>query len=383
MALTEKLNAIGDAIRAKTGGSEKLTLDQMPTEIASISSGGGAEVEPTVLTGSTSYVCSGSVAAAYIKLYGNTITTKDISSSTDNMFYNSTLEYIPFDINCSNSSEIQLQNTFYYAKNLKEVPYVYNPKPRQMNGLFGYCHNLREIPEDYFDTWDFNTLYMANSTSGYNGRAEGVFNSCYSLRKTPLGWVKYMNPVSSYSYAAYYNMFSGCYSLDEIVDLPIPYINPNWTGSVLSTLPYRCFRLKRFTFETNKDGTPLVVQWKSQTLDLGEFIGYADSITYILNYNSGITADKEVSGIEQYQALKNDPDWFTRNQVYSRYNHDSAVETINSLPDTSAYLATAGGTNTIKFRGVCGSGTDGGAINTLTEEEIAVAAAKGWTVTFI
>lgn len=42
MALIEKLSAIGDAIRAKTGGSELLTLDQMPTEIAAIQTGGGS-----------------------------------------------------------------------------------------------------------------------------------------------------------------------------------------------------------------------------------------------------------------------------------------------------------------------------------------------------
>lgn len=41
MALTDKLSAIGDAIRAKTGKEEKLTLDQMPDEIAGISGGGG------------------------------------------------------------------------------------------------------------------------------------------------------------------------------------------------------------------------------------------------------------------------------------------------------------------------------------------------------
>lgn len=34
--LTEKLTAVADAIRAKTGNSEKLTLDQMPVEIANI-----------------------------------------------------------------------------------------------------------------------------------------------------------------------------------------------------------------------------------------------------------------------------------------------------------------------------------------------------------
>lgn len=44
MALTDKLSAIGDAIRAKTGKSDLLSLDAMPAEIASIqtSSGGGS-----------------------------------------------------------------------------------------------------------------------------------------------------------------------------------------------------------------------------------------------------------------------------------------------------------------------------------------------------
>ncbi len=45
MALTDKLTAIADAIRTKTGSTEKLTLAQMPTEIAAIQAGdGGAEL---------------------------------------------------------------------------------------------------------------------------------------------------------------------------------------------------------------------------------------------------------------------------------------------------------------------------------------------------
>lgn len=39
MALTDKLSAIGDAIREKTGGTSKLTLDQMATEIGTIQGG--------------------------------------------------------------------------------------------------------------------------------------------------------------------------------------------------------------------------------------------------------------------------------------------------------------------------------------------------------
>ena len=44
MALTDKLTAIGDAIRTKTGGTDLLTLDQMATEIANISGGGGGDL---------------------------------------------------------------------------------------------------------------------------------------------------------------------------------------------------------------------------------------------------------------------------------------------------------------------------------------------------
>ena len=81
--------------------------------------------------------------------------------------------------------------------------------------------------------------------------------------------------------------------------------------------------------------------------------------------------------------MKDDPDWYTVKTQYSRYNHDSAVATINSLPDTSAYLTANGGTNTIKFENYNGNATDGGGIDALTEEEIAVAAAKGWTISFV
>lgn len=50
MALIEKLEAIGDAIRAKTGGSSQLSLDDMVTEIGNISGGGNIPeiIYPTV-----------------------------------------------------------------------------------------------------------------------------------------------------------------------------------------------------------------------------------------------------------------------------------------------------------------------------------------------
>lgn len=43
MALIEKLNAIGDAIRFQTGKTDMLTLDEMATEIKAIQGGTGTE----------------------------------------------------------------------------------------------------------------------------------------------------------------------------------------------------------------------------------------------------------------------------------------------------------------------------------------------------
>ena len=41
MSVNEKMTAIANAIRGKTGGTDPLTLDQMAEAIAGIESGGG------------------------------------------------------------------------------------------------------------------------------------------------------------------------------------------------------------------------------------------------------------------------------------------------------------------------------------------------------
>ena len=50
MALTDKLTAIANAIREKTGKTDLLTLDDMPNEIASIASGGDSTMEDGLIT---------------------------------------------------------------------------------------------------------------------------------------------------------------------------------------------------------------------------------------------------------------------------------------------------------------------------------------------
>ena len=404
MALTDKLSAIGNAIRAKTGGTELLTLDAMPNEIASIETGGGGEIQPMVLTGDQNYACSGSIAANYIKLYGNTISTKDLAN-TSYMFYNYQNERIPFELNYRLEISSITSQMFNQAKNLTQLPAINNLRVYDLTYFCNGCYRLREIPEDFFDSWDF--IALTTATNAYAGNCSSMFSYCYSLRSLPLKIFKYMNPkITTNSYKYFYYGFNCCYVLDELVDLPLPYTATTNSGMFNHTFE-KCYRLKKVTFALQEDGSPMVVNWKSQTIDLSN-IGHepatlqADSETWsetiiqqvcgnseILKYNSGITADKIICNVATYALLKDDPDAFCMNSkttnkgYYSRYNKTSAIETINSLPDTSAYLATAGGTNTIKFLGSSGASTDGGAINTMTEEEIAVATAKGWTVTFV
>ena len=122
MALTNKLSAIGDAIREKTGKTDLMTLDEMPVEISAITTGGG-EIEPIVLTTDTNYACAGKVASAYIKNYGNTISTNDLSN-TSYMFYKYENESIPFDININVSTSRAMNNMFNYCSNLKELPKI-------------------------------------------------------------------------------------------------------------------------------------------------------------------------------------------------------------------------------------------------------------------
>lgn len=377
------LTGIADAIRSKNGSTDTYKPSEMAAAITAISGGGEPIIEALEVTSNGTYtapdgvdgyspvtvnlpqdggppesafVISGDCSYRFtsggwdwfVEQYGNKITTSNIDNIRF-IFNSSNLKTIPFEINI-NDSCFYIQNMFESAKYLRYLPTINipeNPKWNQVTYsdcryMFRYCHSLRKITEE-------NKRFV---------------QSLYKFNSLQID-----------------QMFSGCYALDEINDFTVGsdfVITSNNFPSVFS----QCFHLKNMTFMTD-NGTPYVRSWKSQTIDLSNYVGYGKDSRSFYDYNSGISSSKQVKDDATYQALKDDPDWFTTNVAYSRYNHDSAVATINSLPDTSAYLATAGGTNTIKFKGAAGSATDGGAINTLTEEEIAVATAKGFSVTLV
>lgn len=381
MALTNKLTAIANAIRTKTGSTNKLTLDEMPTAISNISSGGGDIPEEALnITGNCEYRFAKDGWNWVINNYGNRVTTSSITNAS-NMFYNNNLTSIPFDINLRTNSHNSVSNLFGGCSKLEVLPYI-TGKIGDCFRMFFDCSRLNHIPDDWTTKIDWSA-YGTNNYISINRTFEG----CRSLRRIPQNLINSIvmtNPIgTSYSYYPYNYQYDFCHALEELRNIPVSYYSSGNTSNLFNYFVEACSRLKSLTFKTNDDGTPIVAKWKSQTIDMSYSTGYALSAWNITDYNSGLTTATQITDDASYQSLKNNPDSWTTLIQYSRYNHDSAVETINSLPDTSAYLATAGGTNTIKFKGASGSATDGGAINTLTEAEIAVATAKGWTVTLV
>ena len=354
----------------------------------------GLTAEELVVTGDCSYRFTKGGWDWFIDKYVDRIITKNITSPLYMFEGCKSIQNIPFQININ--EPYQFNYMFANCENLLELPNIRGTIRWIVSANFSYmferCRKIRNMDNVFLPEMldGFSTI---KATGAYSSIACPNFRDNYSLRTIPSWWYKFKlcedsTTFPASSYTLYNYMLNGCYTLDEAINIPVWRCKAAQTSNMLGDMISNCYRLKDFTFETNPDGTAIEAQWKSQVINLSSNVGYIQSNnyrSYITGYNSGITQDKEVVTGEDYQRLKNDPDWYCNanntTPYYSRYDHDSAVRTINSLPDTSAYLATAGGTNTIKFKGYSGLKTDAGAINTLTEAEIAVATAKGWTVT--
>ena len=403
------LTGIADAVREKKGTTDLIQVSNLATEISNIQGGGTVEeltitsngtynpptgidgFAPIVvnvpqdgsppesafnITGDCSYRFANKNWNWFIEKYGNQITTNKITNAYY-LFYNNRITSIPFTINVEAEDYPSFKFMFWNCQNLKTPPeiritYLYsNSYWPDMERMFYNCNKI-QIDRDYFNRMvsmlSSEQIEKINSQQ-YNDTKKYLFSQCCSLRSAPD--INVLAQKSSYA-TIYVQTFYNCAGLDDITDMPV--VLYNLTSNRFDETFYQCVRLKKLTFKM-VDGAPQIINWSKQTIDLTQFVGYGEGYLYYSNlYNDA----KKITDDATYQALKDDPDCWTTNINYSRYNHNSAVETINSLPDVSG-----GSGNTIKFKGQSGASTDGGAINTLTEEEIAVATAKGWSVALV
>lgn len=398
------LISIGDAIRGKTGKTDLIDPANMSAEIASIEAGGGddGEFRNKVLR------LTGNCAAKFayggwnwvLNDYGSQITSKDVTDIRS-LFMNNEGNIAPdFDLNMKSWKEgFQISNFANYAYNIQKVPHIKFSVPTaprndvcsvDFNYAFDYCYKLKDL-DNLYSPEAVEYLNKLPLTVPWGWYSQYVIIGCTSLRHLP-DWYYNLHPnwETSAAIPDGYNMpycLPGNNSLDEILNMPVWRTGIDGEYSTLTSDAFSggdayssCYRLARYTFETN-DGAPITTKWSGQTLGFSRYTGWADYYE-VSGLNNGITKAHQVTNDASYQALKNDPNWWTQDVAYSRYNRTSAVETINSLPDTSAFVTETGTPNTIIFKAEAGSKTDGGACGNLTEEEIAVAAAKGWTVTF-
>ena len=414
------LTSIGNAIRGKTGSSELLSVpDGMVAAIESITtgSGSGSAVLPEelrVISGNVQYLFSKDYATLYVNTYGKQLTTKDLVNPQ--MFYgNRTIEEVPFDLNISSGYTNGIFNDCYKLKKIKDIN-IANPTNtnNSLNACFENCQSLKEI--GVIRNPMISNLYYAFSRcknlnyitiEGAVSEDTGVdnmwdaFSGCLGLRELDSSFLKLLRANDG---GGYNSTFYDCFSMDRIIGfgIPISSSSKTHTRNIYSNTFNNCCRLDELTFETNEDGTPKELYANNQVINLSQNVGYCpNSMWDICRTVGDIKEGQSVPGFYDYiqpsasstdiwnyqiTSDKNTEDYYnhkdswTADYLYSRYNHRSMVNTINTLPDTSTFISSNGGTNTIIFKSNQGDSSPWGGTSNLTEEEIAVATAKGWTL---
>jgi hypothetical protein len=342
---------------------------------------GEEELKPIVpeeaftITGDCSYRFANGGWDWFIEDFGDRVITDNITNTRD-MFKGVKVSKIPFDINLG--KDVDDVDEMFADCLMETLPDINGDKvyKKGLYSFFNGCAHLNQpITLDWFKWYNFEA---SHNTTGYTAPdLNYLFNKCHSLRVIEEKLLKELwSNYPSHSSQLFTSGFAACYSLDELKGLYPPPISS--TSNIFNNSFTENSRIKELIFALDDNGNPHIRNWSNQTISLTQWVGWGHykQIKTHLQY-SKLTDDTEIKDDATYQALKNNPDSWTEDVNYSRYNKRSALNTIKSLPDVSQ-----GKSNKIVFQGNAGSLTDEGAINTLTEEEIAIATVKGWTVAF-
>jgi hypothetical protein len=328
--------------------------------------------EAFTITGDCSYRFGYGGWDWFIDDFGDRVITDNITNTTS-MFQKCKVKKIPFEINVTENCE-SFSNFITWAY-LEELPKIVCKEGKSCPNIGTMIYGLerfnKPVTLNDFDWFDFEKAHT-DSNKGMSN----MFAYCYSLRTIEEDFMKefWVCDRAGGSNASTRGLCQYCHGLDEIKGVyPSPIVT---TSTLFSNFLYSCGRVKEVIFATD-NGNPYKRQWSKQSIDLKYISTVTKSQIATYSEYSKIGLDTEITNQESYERLKNNKDSWTQKKEYSRYNKKSALNTIKSLPDCSS-----GSNNTITFDGNAGSLTDEGAINTLTQEEIAIASAKGWTVAF-
>lgn len=235
MALTDKLTAIADAIRSKTGKTEAMTMEQMVTEIEGIQTGG-----EKILYMDAALLDAGGAYPADADDYTTAVIPAEATFVSLDVFDNlPKVEKVIVNGNCEIESYYEYEgkssiqrNALVLSGNVKEIwvegrsflpenfAYYYYPLSKvhiscdSIGSLpFYYCYALREavvnagnIPESAF----YNCQYLENLELGDAVAAIGdtAFYGCSRLKKITIPPL-----VKTINYGVFYN----CRGLSEVV----------------------------------------------------------------------------------------------------------------------------------------------------------------------
>lgn len=367
------LTNIADAIRAKKSSTDTYTPAEMATAISSIETGGGGgpTAEDLTFTGDLCYFNYYGRMSKIIKKYGSLMRFNGVNNLSYAFKGNDPLNS-DFSNWAINLYKCDLSYCFSGQSYITAYP-KFQGTVTNLDNLFCDSSSIELIRDDLFSA---GTEFICKLAS--NNNYSGIFHGCHALKKLPL-WFKNMTftvdrdtTYSPYS-SVYYYTFNSCYNLKELT-LPI--------FPAPGKLKSNCFQstfedvksMRKFVFAPPPTGNEAVL-WTKQTINLAHWLS---------GYDPSASGPKVIYDDETYNLYKNDPDARAQTLEYSFYNHDAALETIRSLPYAQMVdVPDSELQNVIKFYGKSGEKTDGGAINTLTTAEIAIATNKNWTVSFV